>query len=442
MIVPHHPYLRGDNGIEPRRYPVTKFDLLGLPQTTKKSGNWQLLRDALEDVAASKQLPTRGSRAGYDVRKVELYDVELVGELITPQQVYKHEEFIASEKSKPEIRAWKAFKKHTYYVQKERLRPLTFRASDVAEFSSAVSALQTPVAVALNPDEEYTHGRASFYSRLTRQKPSTYLTSSTMVSSCLVEEELDLVARNRLGMWSGVFQSVLNHAKCWASQPVEDPDYDDWYLEYDLWCERHIRAVVIQGQAPVLRQFPEPVHFTSPTEAVKYKGPMWPVVYASDSNWVERVEISVRFAHQDWFVVGVFRANHDPYSEVRIDLHLARPIKGLRIKPLSRRKGGYHGDAPAMRCGLLAVRKTKEVVAEVADPNRVPEGFVRYELRIPDPSAEGVRESAKYVAGRAADLCGASSDYKYAWNNKVGGERFHKKKAFQMMMNDSDTYEE
>lgn len=420
----------------PRQFPITEFDLLGLPQSMDKSENWELMRDALSGVATSRT-EKKSKTSRNDLRRVEVFDVEIIGSIVTPQAQFRHQHEMAT---RANGRAWKSFREGTYYAVRERLRHLSFTAQDTMDFYHAVRAIKVSEPVQLQPDEVHIHARPTFYSGRTDQALHCSLGSGSMISRSSVRDEIANICR-RTSWTSLTARSEGNRLMCWASEPHDDVEYDDWYLELDFGQECHATALIIQGRAPEIEQFPHAHLFESTTECQMYKGPIWPVVVpGTDGEWVKRVAISARSERGEWFRLGQFHANDDCFSEVRIDLPLSPQqwIRYLRIQPLSKLKGGFHGHAPAMRCGVVGYNEGGPAfrAARGARESEVPQGFIRYEVKVPDPAVEGVRADAKYVAGRAIDYCSMSKWYR----EKSDGSRFQKKKGWHAMLLDSDTY--
>ena len=280
-----------------------------------------------------------------------------------------------------------------------------------------------------------------------------------MVSKRAVERELARYGHTFRYYYSEN-QTATNYQSCWASQPVAVSDrarkaaeanaYQDWCLEMDLKGERKVRALVIQGRAPVVRSFPYSSHYDF--RLAHYKGPFYPVIDLNNpqNQWVEKVEVLVRATRGEWHSLGVFKANVDCLNEVRIDLDLNFNVRYVRVRPLSRRHGGYHGDAPAMRCAVVAEKnrpgnKSGTILQHsnktiVRDNNEA--SLVTYVLYTPDEKKVGVHQKASYISGRAIKSCATHASHYAKHIGKDDSVRFQKRKAFQAMIIDEDTFED
>jgi len=438
---------------------ITDFDLLNLPRSLNKRKNWEHLHDNLKHVALSCSTSGRGS----DIRRTEEFHVEAIGTIVTHAMKDK-QSMEESARTDADRRDWKNFESGCYYALPRVLAAQ--RAADGESLSAYVRQVHRVPNLDLDNEEVICDFVPTFRSRATSPQKYTKM-GCAMIAPLEVKQELRSVSRAAASYWnlSSIYPitSESSHYACWASKPaltnktsgVVDETYDDWSLDMDLRRNRTVRAVLIQGRAPKLTSFPNhsSVHFD---QARKYHGPLWPVVVdGTDQQWVERVEISVRREGGAWVSLKNFKANEDCFNVVRIDLtsdfFMERPVRYIRVRPLSKRVGGYHGDAPAMRVAVVGEKNENNrgiYGNPVEDRNRSSavggldlKTLVVYELKTPDEKISGVNPGASYVSGRAISQCSTASHYNHA-GLSCDNTRFQKKKAFQAMLKNELTTED
>jgi len=373
-------------------FTITNFDLEhpGCLSINKNKGWTNLLAD-LSDCADATYL-----KHDYYRRKVLVFDMEVQSVLIDNRRqiVMQTEAEKRSEYARAQL-------KPVYY---ECIVPYwaTLKAEDV---HSMVKPLHYPVEVTLGPKEEYVVYSATFKSRRTAQEPYTDI-RGPMIRINDIKRELN-DARSRPPFTSAYTRRLYsgNNMRCWASTAAPGTDYEDWNMEIDLGARhlggKFVRAVVLQGRLPCVQTFPHPRSFDTEASYKKFDGPFYPVVaneHPLEMQWVEKFEITARCTRGSWFSLGIFQGNTNRWDQVRIDLPMidSMRVKFLRIRPLSKDKGGFHGPAPAFRIGVVVLKQSahgrvSKEGNEALDyidtggsaPQQVPKGFVRYEVTLP-----------------------------------------------------------
>ena len=419
-------------------YTMTAFDFFVQGSSSspirRSEDSWEQVRQILSKNALYLGKQPRQTMRNDDSRKIEIYDLPILGILIDiPHQQLPIEEttedwnndlqglFAQSNINTMKMKennhnnkiAWRMFYSRDpcyYEFRTGDKRKNEFKAEQAIEIAMEVKAVKMPGLVHLLQEdrEVLVHFQARFVSRQTSAEQNTNLQVPLINPASMVYE---IRQATRKTLRSSTVAAVppkfdMNYRHCWASTPSDHPDYEDWYMEIDLGkvLRRITSAVVgliIQGRSPVLESFPHVGTFANMEEWNHYNGPIYPVLNrsandAEEGQWVENFEVLARYTNGLWFSLGLYKGNHNCLHPIRIDLSVISEqpdVRFLRIRPLAQSKGGFHGKAPAFKLAVIGRKQPQQQRGKAVSSSdlapvvfkaskEIPKGFVRYNLKI------------------------------------------------------------
>jgi len=428
---------------------MTAIDFGGSHLSLNKHKRWATARPLLESEAMMVARGVPPSQYDRAARTCAVFDVEIVALGVSnrvdrpPAASQEDASIVLTRREEQDVllqrslrlkddltKAWRMFKGEEHYYRFRSQRPFrgSFTRFDVLDIATAVRVLRIPPVPPLDGDREtYIQFKASMgSSRRTMsggltQQPLTHM-SYPMIHEANIAHELQSAIRSSGVVSYGgssssalsgtVYTSSVNHMHCWAPTATTTTDgdeldskYEDWCMDIDFTSMTNVVALVIQGRSPVLEPFPQQSSFASEAEWKNYSGPVYPVAHVGQGKdeFVRQVEISAKAQRKEWFSLGVFKANNNALTPVRIDLPMLRGIsvRSLRVRPLSLARGGFVGRRPAFKIAVVGSKQRSDHDVACNSHNKatsvervhslqnydqartVPKGFVRYVLTAP-----------------------------------------------------------